>query len=638
MTSNIGWEFPSNGGGASEGHNNAVDMFAGQRLSAMVREVIQNSLDAKPQESYKPVKIAFSLDEIESGVIHGFDELNAHVKACEDMANQHKLPHVAAYYRNASDSLGSKKKVPVLTISDFNTTGLIGPLDEPRGPWFALTKGTGITQKQNSSSLGSFGHGSKAPFLMADLRTLYYLTKVSTDDGDQYRFQGKSILLSHEHPKNKGVYTQATGFFGHKDHLKPLVDDDVPNWARQLRDRVTDGYGTSIIIPHTSFDEGLFPETIITVVANFFYAIREGRLEVTVNGNEITRANIEEKFQWCVENLPNERDEINVEHIEGCFKSIRTILDATHKNSQEIPGFGRIDWYLRLGDDVDYKSVAISRESGMLITRRPPQLVKFPGIKQFDMFVFINPGAGSGSLKRLENPEHNNFEPDRIKGASDEKQVLAHYKKLTGKIREVLRSYAEVETTEEEDISDLAKYLLSASDEGVDDGANERGTRIKVHKGRARAKNRRSQPGPGRKVPGGGGTGGRKPIGPGGGGGSGGRGNGPGETDGPGGDRLPVPASLQLENLRAVPIGARGSASQVKLFFDIFEAGDYEIEIHRASETKETDVVKVISDGRPTTKKRIVVATTGRQSITVELVNPEDANFALEGWVNEISQ
>ena len=638
MVSEIGWEFPSNGGGSSEGHNNAVDMFAGQRLSAMVREVIQNSLDAKPQSSDLPVKLTFSLSELGSGEIGGFDQLNEHVRACEDMAAQYKLPHVAAYYKNASEKLRSKKKISVLTISDFNTTGLTGPLDEPRGPWFALTKGSGITQKQNSSSLGSFGHGSKAPFLMADLRTLFYLTKVPTDKGDQYRFQGKSILLSHQHPHQEGVYTQATGFFGHKDGLQPLIDSDVPSWARQLREDVTEGYGTSIIIPYTSFDDGLFAETVITVVANFFYAIREGRLEVTVDGKEITKANIEERFEWCVENLPHERDEIDVDHIEGCFKSIRTILSPTHKSSQEIQNFGRIDWYLRLEDDVDYKSVAISRESGMLITRRPPQLLKFPGIKQFDMFVFINPGDGSGALKRLENPEHNNFEPDRVKGASDEKQVLAHYKKLTEKIREVLRNYAEVETTAEEDISDLAKYLLSASDEGVDDGANERGTRIRINKGRARAKNRRSQPGPGRKVPGGGGTGGRKPIGPGGGGGSGGRGNGPGETDGPGGDELPVPASFQLENLRAVPIGARGSASQVKLFFDIFEAGDYEIEIHRASETKETDVVKVISDGRPAGKKRIVVATTGRQSITVELVNPEDANFALEGWVNEISQ
>ena len=87
-----------------------------------------------------------------------------------------------------------------------------------------------------------------------------------------------------------------------------------------------------------------------------------------------------------------------------------------------------------------------------------------------------------------------------------------------------------------------------------------------------------------------------------------------------------------------MPIGARGSASQVKLFFDMFQVGEYEIEIHRASETKETDVIQIISDGRPVRKKRIVVAAAGRHSITVELVNSEDANFALEGWVNEVSQ
>ena len=57
MSSEIGWEFPSNGGGEAGGHNvGAVDTFAGQRLSSLVREVIQNSLDAKPQGSDLPVR------------------------------------------------------------------------------------------------------------------------------------------------------------------------------------------------------------------------------------------------------------------------------------------------------------------------------------------------------------------------------------------------------------------------------------------------------------------------------------------------------------------------------------------------------------------------------------------------------
>ena len=536
MASEIGWEFPSNGCGEAPGDNNgAMDTFAGQKLSAMVREVIQNSLDAKPEDSDLPVRLAFSLHDLGPEQISGFHELSRHVEACENMVKEQGLSHVEAVYRKSKESLRANAPIPVLVISDYNTTGLVGPLNKQKGAWFALTKGTGITQKQNASSLGSFGHGSKAPFLMAAARTLFYLTKIKSEQGDQLRFQGKSILLSHEHPLQSDVTTQATGFFGFKEGLKPLIDSEVPSWATDLRQKDTDGYGTSIIIPFTSFDRGLFPETKITVVANFFYAIKEGRLEVVVDGEEITKDNIEETFNWCVANLENEQDEIDVEHIEGCFKSIRTIIEASFSGSQELPGFGRIDWYLRLDDEVDYKSVAIARESGMLITRRPPQLQRFPGIKQFDMFVFINPGDGSAALKRLENPEHTNFEFGRVTHAVDERRVLAAYKKLVKEIRRILSNYASSETSEEEDISDLAKYLFSSAAEGPDDGANERGIQIKIHKGKRKPKKRRIQPGTGRLTPGGGRTGGRKPENPGSGRRGGARPNGPGGSGGPGG-------------------------------------------------------------------------------------------------------
>ena len=639
MSSEIGWEFPSNGGGEAGGHNvGAVDTFAGQRLSSLVREVIQNSLDAKPEGSDLPVKLAFSLNELQPTDINGFDELSNHLEACEKMVKEQDIPHQVAIYRKSKENLRAKKAIPVLVISDYNTTGLVGPLDKQWGPWFALTKGTGITQKQNASSLGSYGHGSKAPFLMAEARTLFYLTKIKSESGDQVRFQGKSILLSHEHPARSNVTTQATGFYGWKEGLKPLLDGAVPTWATELREKHTDGYGTSIIIPFTSFDAGLFPETKITLVANFFYAIREGRLEVVIDGDEITAENIEDKFEWCVENLENEQDEIDVEHVEGCFKSIRTILEPSHSGSQELTGLGRIDWYLRLGDDVDYKSVAIARESGMLITRRPPMLQQFPGIKQFDMFVFINPGNLSASLKRLENPEHNNFQLDRIVDPQEKKSIQSTYTKLKDEIRRILKSYAASETSKEEDISELAKYLFSAAADGPDDGANERGTQIKIQKGKRKPKTRRVQPGTGRLTPGGGGTGGRNPKKPGSGGGGGLRPNGPGGTGGPGGDDNEVPAEFQLENLRAVPVGARGQAREVKLFFDIYEEGEFEVSIRRGSETDDTNPVELVIDGKKASNKRVSISVPGRNSVTLELANPEDANFALEGWVNEVSQ
>ena len=65
----------------------------------------------------------------------------------------------------------------------------------------ALVKGTGITQKNAAGSLGSFGHGSKAPFSYSKIRSLFYYTKIETAKGSfEERFQGEKHLADTPKP------------------------------------------------------------------------------------------------------------------------------------------------------------------------------------------------------------------------------------------------------------------------------------------------------------------------------------------------------------------------------------------------------------------------------------------------------
>jgi hypothetical protein len=42
------WDFPSNGGGETDGFNNSsIDTFIGRRVFSLIRETIQNSMDAR---------------------------------------------------------------------------------------------------------------------------------------------------------------------------------------------------------------------------------------------------------------------------------------------------------------------------------------------------------------------------------------------------------------------------------------------------------------------------------------------------------------------------------------------------------------------------------------------------------------
>ena len=302
-------------------------------------------------------------------------------------------------------------------------------------------KGAGVSQKAAVGSLGSFGHGSKAPFAFSPTRSIYYLTRIATDEGIEDRFQGKGILQSHKDPSEPDQTTQGTGFYGHVEKLAPLINDDVPVWAKSLREAVTVDTGTSIFIPYTSYDADLLPETRIAIIANYFYAIWTGSLEVTVGTDLINSDNVVDWFHDCEASLASEQDEIDVAHIEDCFKSINTILNADHEFEQQIQGFGHIKWFMRVAEDLE-KRVGIARNSGMLITRKPHNLQRFWNVKPFDLFLCVTDQDGSKFLKRLENPTHDNFEFTRIKLEADRKKARKKYQMFTDRIRELVTQYA----------------------------------------------------------------------------------------------------------------------------------------------------------------------------------------------------
>lgn len=70
----------------------------------------------------------------------------------------------------------------------------------------------------------------------------------------------------------------------------------------------------------------------------------------------------------------------------------------------------------------------------------------------------------------------------------------------------------------------------------------------------------------------------------------------------------------------------------------MYEKGEFEISIRRGSETTDYNPVELVIDGKKASNKRVSISVPGRNSVTLELANPKDANFALEGWVNEVSQ
>lgn len=482
------WVFPPNNGGEVDGFNNAaINHFDGRKLFSVVRETIQNSMDARLDKS-KPVRVSFSLVEIPKDKALGVNELVPNlIFAKETAQTQHSAEHASVrFFQNAASLIENSKKIPVFVISDFNTCGLEGDYDDsnPRfkgDKWYALIKGSGLSQKSTDGALGSFGHGSKAPFAASALRTVFYFSEIAIGSKKETRFQGKSILQSMR-IKN-GTITQGTGYFSSSDKCDPILNGDIPAWIKDLRDSAGEGTGTSIVVPFpdlSSPEDDFWQEMQISIIHNFYLAIKNKNLEIDFNGYEsLNSKNLVEQFKKLIKEI----EEFDPENDYGIMSELECAKTVEFPNVDKhgilySKSFGQISWYMRTGEDISWRGVAIARQNGMLITEEPHKLKNFPGTKTFDLFLCVEGDKGSKILRSIEDPSHTRFEFERIPDLEERRAAETAYLSFTKEIRELIKEHASMDASEEQFIDDLNDFFSGAESPAIEDGKAEISNRL----------------------------------------------------------------------------------------------------------------------------------------------------------------
>ena len=174
------------------------EFFKNTRLESVVREAIQNSLDARDGVSgTSVVRIYYSGT---SAAVSGADYAAAFRGGIIDLHYAHKKSGL-------EDVPTVAEPCVYLTIEDFNTTGLTGdvtrrPTDEElesdriKGNYYNYFFRENRSDKNGAGALGSWGAG-KIMFMKASrLRTAFTLSV--RDDAAHPRFlAGRSVLMSH---------------------------------------------------------------------------------------------------------------------------------------------------------------------------------------------------------------------------------------------------------------------------------------------------------------------------------------------------------------------------------------------------------------------------------------------------------
>ena len=262
-------------------NNDDVDL-----VDALVRESVQNSLDAK--EGTQPVRVSFKID-----ILKGDS-----VQSAESLLQVEKLSRHLNFSGLNFESFG-KDGLKYLTVEDFGTTGLKGATTSlDKKPFSDFWRRMGVSNK-SGKSLGRWGLGKLVFSSASAIRVFLGYTIRSDEEGAAY-LMGQAVLTTHM--DDVGVRYDSHGFYAIENPTGLQVPETSAEILASFRtlfglERNLEP-GLSIVIPFVN--EQVSEEKIIGgLIKNYFFPILTGQLVAKVGSvhvNADTFPSLAQKF------------------------------------------------------------------------------------------------------------------------------------------------------------------------------------------------------------------------------------------------------------------------------------------------------------------------------------------------------
>lgn len=399
------WHFGSNSGRDSGPNNAMMQNFKNKPYKALVREAIQNSLDAV-DDINAPVIVEISFRSIKRNNYPNFFKLKEHISACADYYSDNQK-----FVQKCNDSLSifdgnTYAEVPYIKIADYNTKGMHYNAVGTASPFYAFVRSAGVSSKNDQGSGGSFGFGKAAYFQLSCISSILVSTLTKRQE---YVFEGISSLTTHFYDGEKvcdvGYYDNNSG--------RPVTDkDNIP--GRFIRDEV----GTTVYILGFLKEqkEEAVNEMISETLRSFWLAIYKAKLVVKIDGKTISSESLE---KYITEFYPDQTDETRNSGLENPHPYYLAVSGVNNKNcysfQDDLPELGLCQLYL-------FKA-KVSKDKVMYM-RAPNMLVysKRLGTSYGLHGVFIcEDKKGDSLLRELENPAHDEWNPNNNRDSRGKK-------------------------------------------------------------------------------------------------------------------------------------------------------------------------------------------------------------------------
>ena len=273
------------GPGSNQGFTGiGVATFDDLRPAAVVRELIQNALDAARKAEVLPAVVRFRLGETRRDSIPGIesykDAFEKAILSQRDWTDDGELAGQADLVVDRIREALDEELLNVLTVFD-NGVGL----NEQR---MNALLSDGLSVKEGNAT-GTYGNGHATAIPASDLRYVLYggITKKGKRIG-----AGHAVLASHIEEGKRHVRA-GDGFYirdfqaGRGTLYAYAMGDALPDLIADAVDDIESdsGHGTAVIIPafNNFLENDLLREMVAHAAsANFFVAVEDGELEVVV--------------------------------------------------------------------------------------------------------------------------------------------------------------------------------------------------------------------------------------------------------------------------------------------------------------------------------------------------------------------
>lgn len=319
--------------------------------------------------------------------------------------------------------------------------------------FYAFLRDAGFSVKKLSGSGGSFGFGKGAYFALSPIKTVVVSSKDT--DGNVF-FEGATRLTTHKN--GGGEKITAYGFYDNNNGEPITIEENIP----EIFKRTETGTDINII--------GLWDEVdrnrlmIKSVLNNFWLAIHEHKLVVTINDVTISKENLEQVID---EYFPTEFESGSPTEIEkwnpkSYYKAVKYAgaTDQFISFEDELPTIGKVKLFVYLNRGLPNRTTFL-RSPNMVVFKRTSN--KINGYAA--VFVCDNQ-IGNGIFRQMENPAHNEWKKENY--PADEGQVSTLARKAENEFSDYvnakLDSLAKLNTSKKVAFLGLEEFLSIPED------------------------------------------------------------------------------------------------------------------------------------------------------------------------------